>query len=195
MVAGYLEKSILLIGDSHAEHLATPLIKIANKSEFNFYLYRSKFIDKETISKFLIQNPNTVIVYSQYSNLDTDFNSLMSDLNFLSHISTKVIIFGQTPAYTDERLFMNGGSIATAWYKPKKVLPINHLNISSWNAGLKLKEYALNGKMSFIDPTESLCDKFSCWRFKDGKWLYFDDDHLSIYGANLFESDFLKYIK
>lgn len=51
-------------------------------------------------------------------------------------------------------------------------------------------------KLSILDPINTLCDTKKCISYKDGHFLYADDDHFSVYGsqyiAKYFESNIFK---
>jgi hypothetical protein len=44
----------------------------------------------------------------------------------------------------------------------------------------------------FIDPAEYICDENYCWAIKGGIPIYFDDDHLTVFGASLIVNDMFK---
>jgi len=39
-------------------------------------------------------------------------------------------------------------------------------------------------KLTVIDPSLFMCDEVNCYSYKNGQFLYADDDHFSVYGAN-----------
>lgn len=43
--------------------------------------------------------------------------------------------------------------------------------------------------VTIIDPAKQFCDDVSCIAVKDGKSLYFDDDHMSVHGAGFIAKD------
>uniref|UniRef100_UPI0026100603 SGNH hydrolase domain-containing protein n=2 Tax=Nitrosomonas TaxID=914 RepID=UPI0026100603 len=45
-----------------------------------------------------------------------------------------------------------------------------------------------------IDGAKPFCDEQWCWAMKDGKILYFDDDHVSLGGARLIAQEILPYL-
>lgn len=40
-----------------------------------------------------------------------------------------------------------------------------------------------SGKLTIIDPTPFMCSELKCYSYKNGQFLYADDDHFSVYGA------------
>jgi len=49
-------------------------------------------------------------------------------------------------------------------------------------------------KLVLLDPIDALCDKDNCMSFKNGKFLYADDDHFSVYGSFYIAKFFEKII-
>ncbi|MEM7709498.1 MAG: SGNH hydrolase domain-containing protein [Pseudomonadota bacterium] len=45
--------------------------------------------------------------------------------------------------------------------------------------------HELPAGVTVIDPTGFFCDRTRCYATRDGRALYFDDDHMSVYGAKL----------
>lgn len=70
-------------------------------------------------------------------------------------------------------------------------LPINNLIGTSTAFYLKRNEYVINhfnstqypDNVYFLKPKDVLCNEINCFAVKEGVPLYFDDDHLSIMGA------------
>ena len=64
-----------------------------------------------------------------------------------------------------------------------------------WNkrtAYLKEGISKLDKAINVIDPSKSLCDLENCYLVKNNRLLYFDQDHLSLNGANLIADEILK---
>jgi hypothetical protein len=59
------------------------------------------------------------------------------------------------------------------------------MNQDNFAAGDELIEFLRDNGISFLDPKPFFCSPISCTRWINDKWLYFDDNHLSIEGANL----------
>ncbi|GFD68751.1 acyltransferase family protein [Alteromonas sp. KUL106] len=83
-------------------------------------------------------------------------------------------------AYTKGLDFENLRGTETNWYLERNKAIINHFDDS---------EYPSN--VVFIKPYEHFCDSSFCYALKDGRALYFDDDHLSVYGASKLVADIL----
>jgi peptidoglycan/LPS O-acetylase OafA/YrhL len=64
------------------------------------------------------------------------------------------------------------------YYEKRNELILNHF---------KNTEYQDNVK--YIDPVKYICDKRDCWAIKEGLPIYFDDDHLTVFGASLIANE------
>ncbi|PRO68742.1 acyltransferase family protein [Alteromonas gracilis] len=75
--------------------------------------------------------------------------------------------------YTQSLSFENLKGTETNWFLKRNEVIISHFD----NA-----EYPDN--VVFVKPHKHFCDKELCYAVKDGRAVYFDDDHLSVYGAS-----------
>jgi peptidoglycan/LPS O-acetylase OafA/YrhL len=108
--------------------------------------------------------------------------SLISIAVSLSESGKEVILVLQAPlpgAHIDKY-------ISSAVYDKKRQL--NGLSRVEWNYIYSAKILLINElpeEIKVIDPEEIFCDESVCSVIKDSKALYFDDDHMSLYGASL----------
>lgn len=49
-------------------------------------------------------------------------------------------------------------------------------------------------KLTIIDPTHFMCDMEKCYSYKNGEFLYADDDHFSVFGAKFASTNFNEVI-
>ena len=75
--------------------------------------------------------------------------------------------------YTQSLDFENLKGTETNWFLKRNEAIISHFD----NA-----EYPNN--VVFVKPHKHFCDKELCYAVKDGRAVYFDDDHLSVFGAS-----------
>ena len=47
-------------------------------------------------------------------------------------------------------------------------------------------------KMKVIDPMPYMCEEDKCFSYKDGNFLYADDDHFSVFGSKYIAEKFSK---
>lgn len=75
--------------------------------------------------------------------------------------------------YNQSLDFKNLKGTETNWFLKRNEVIINHFDNT---------QYPEN--VTFVKPHEHFCDKELCYAVRDGRALYFDDDHLSVYGAS-----------
>lgn len=94
-------------------------------------------------------------------------------------------------------------------FLPKEVIPrpYDYFNISTNRSfidkSLYLKRMSIYRdyasllkppKLTILDPVEALCNVHSCSSTIDGKFLYADDDHLSVFGSNYIATYFKQVV-
>jgi peptidoglycan/LPS O-acetylase OafA/YrhL len=179
--------AVLLIGDSHAEHFSSAVFNVAAKNRLDFVILNdpdSDVIDFSLINKFNKKYDKLLLVYSRWwnKNFRSDYEK---NIVSLQQISSSLLVIGQTPVFPDQTLFFNSRSIFTSKYKSPKFYLTNEMNQDNFAAGDELIEFLRDNGISFLDPKQFFCSPISCTRWINDKWLYFDDNHLSIEGANL----------
>jgi len=108
--------------------------------------------------------------------------SLISIADSLSESGKEVILVLQAPlpgAHIDKY-------ISSAVYDKKSQL--SGLSRVEWNYIYSAKMLLISElpeEIKIIDPEDVFCDDSVCSVIKDSKALYFDDDHMSLYGASL----------
>lgn len=86
--------------------------------------------------------------------------------------------------YMQDLDFTNLKGTETGWYLRRNEVIRNHFD----NA-----QYPQN--VVFVKPQDFFCSKDFCHASKDGRALYFDDDHLSVYGASRLVQDIISKIR
>lgn len=82
--------------------------------------------------------------------------------------------------YTQSVSFENLKGTETYWFSKRNEVIISHFD----NA-----EYPNN--VVFVKPHKYFCDRELCYAVKGGRAIYFDDDHLSVYGASVLVNEMI----
>jgi hypothetical protein len=98
-----------------------------------------------------------------------------------------------TPVFPDKNEFMVSRPLLMKPYNPPKEFAIKSMDKTDFQASASLGEWARKNKIETLDLSSLFCNKLTCTRFSDGQWLYWDDDHLSVYGAALAEPELRSY--
>ena len=191
------DKSLLLIGDSHAGHISQAWIDAAHSQKSNAIIWKNLAcinstedssaayckISKQKLFDYSIRNKIDVAVVSFFIRNSSDIASRNSFIEELSRYVAEVVIIGQTPVFPDEDKFFVSKPIFFEPYNAPKSFPISKMNNQDNNASLAFEEWARNKGFRVIDPRSTFCNKSQCVRFQHNLWLYRDDDHLSVDGA------------
>ena len=206
-------KTVVLIGDSHAEQYFETLSKLAN--EINFQLmsmtfpgcrfvisnnlnsnFSEKCIDfnKQSLKELRSIAPDVVIL-SQALYSSEESSQLVEAINELDKLSFDLVIVGNNPSFPDMNTYMVARPRLFDSYKPQKSLLRNNLEKEIFQSSSSLLESMDKRAISTINPIPFFCDSRMCWRWLNGEWLYFDSNHLSVSGADLIAPAFKRLLE
>ena len=196
--------SVLLIGDSHAGMLSQIIVDEARKAHWESVIWthngypprlqdakdftlnpNSDLSVTNTIAqvKWIESNKPDIVVISALL-ITRDQPLFRNAVTYFSKIAKRVIVINETPLFTDARFFRSY-SILEKPYIPKKSIPLSEMNQSAFTAGEKFSVWAQLNNIETVDTVDLFCDKAQCTRFNNSGWLYFDNSHLSVAGAQL----------
>lgn len=188
--------SVSLIGDSHMQQYFEEF-KIIGKTENIDFVY---VIDISQVLSTKVKP--SVIIISEYHSFSSAQNlELFSQLLVrISNQKIPLLYIGDNPVFSDTHKYehyINPSMFFQIAEKigfnlvPDKFVHINQINKNSQFAG---QEYLETAKKlaTTIDTFALFCNSSTCRRFENGQWLYWDDDHLSIYGASLVAANIRK---
>ncbi len=112
----------------------------------------------------------------------------------LDSIGVKVIFVGPTPTFK-----LEAAQVAPEWFRTKKTdvnIPRDSVLKSGLAYTVAVSEVLSKTKNTYSwDPLVALCDQYNCNQILNGKLLYRDKHHLSLYGAELLAPDFIRFLK
>ena len=188
--------SVFLIGDSHMQQYFEEFKKIGKTENIDFVYVTD-------ISQVLRTKVKpSVIIISEYHSVSSVQNlELFSQLLVrISNQKVPLLYIGDNPVFSDYlkyKHYINPSMFFQIAEKigfklvPDKFVDINQINKNSQLAGQEYLE-AAKKLATTIDPFTLFCNSSKCRRFQDGQWLYWDDHHLSIYGASLVATNIRK---
>jgi peptidoglycan/LPS O-acetylase OafA/YrhL len=196
-------KSVLLIGDSHAGQLSQAVIDAAQQKGWGtiiwthgncpiqFKKYSNDAITNECLQAnlrtldWIIDTPPDLIIISQYTRAKYSQRALQEALAKIRNISSNIIFIENFPIFPDGEDFMIAKPLVMKAYNPPKWFPESKMMKEDLHYSKILAEYARNIGIRIVNFKSVFCEIEVCARFSNGKWLYRDDDHLSVYGASL----------
>ena len=204
---------IAVLGNSHATELAYGLAKVLEKNKSSILHYtmsgcRHNFKvlgEKSTVCqrwhdiviKKLTSNSSIKTVILSYRNesylQEQKYrNSLIEISDDLISAGKKVVLVLQAPlpgAHIEKYLSYNLQTLPST---------IRGISIENWNhtyraANSLIEE--ISNDVIVVDPADYFCESNECLVVKDGKALYFDDDHMSVNGAKIIAKGLVEILK
>lgn len=206
-------KTVLLIGDSHAGHYSQAVIDAASASNWDsviwthfgchiqFVVTNSGHANSKCISmnlkmrEYVIKNRPDAIIVSQYLHNSSSFIEIQSALLELKSLTSNILIIGNHPIFPYDKYFMKLNTILKFNYEPQKIVNENFMHKIDEESSINHLIWAERNGIKTENFKELFCKNGVCSRFSDGKWLYRDMSHLSIYGADLTVPFFTEYLE
>jgi peptidoglycan/LPS O-acetylase OafA/YrhL len=197
------DKTVLLIGDSHAGHISQALVEAAGLSGWNSVIWahdgcKIMFRESETnkvsrecaesnltTKEWIIQNNPDVVVVSQYLTRTDSFIDIREALMELQKVSAEIVLIKNNPVFPDGDDFMVSRPVLMKPYSPSKDFSVNEM-VNDHDAIMeRVSSWAKSEKIKVVDFSPLFCGSQKCKRFSSEGWLYRDDNHFSIAGARL----------
>jgi len=195
--------TVLLIGDSHAGHISQALIDSAKGKGWNAIVWthdgcKIQLVanEKEKVSEncammnrrlltWLDTAKPDLIVASQFINFDSDLEKFKDAIKSIQSKVTSLVIATNSPVFPDREDFMKARPLVMKPYVPPTSFPVSMMDTKDLNKSKKFQEWAITQNIPTIDFTSIFCDIERCIRKDRGEWLFRDENHFSVYGANL----------
>jgi peptidoglycan/LPS O-acetylase OafA/YrhL len=196
-------KTVLLIGDSHAGAISQAVVDAARNSKWNAVIWTHSGCHiqfEQSGSKNLtdaclnmnnkmrtwveINKPEAVIV-SQYMHLESSQSGVQNALIVLKEMVPNVLVVQNIPIFPDGANFMARNPLFMGKYLPPFSFKKTQMYSRDRNSSNILANWARKNGFTTVDFESLFCDNLVCSRYRDNGWLYRDAEHLSIKGASL----------
>lgn len=200
-----INKSILLIGDSHAGALSKAVLASGEILNMRTIIWthsgcpllikveihgvtpiQQKLCNQnlgKTINWIEKNKPDIVLIAVRIKSFN-QIHDFVEVLEKLSSLNTALIVFQQVPTFPAKGQYFDFKTFVKSEDEFIKEFPFKEFNFSD-----KLRsasdEILINRKVATIPVWRSFCSQSKCSRFGYGNWLYIDDNHLSIAGASI----------
>ena len=196
-------KTVLLIGDSHARHISQAVIDSAKSQNWNaviwtlsachFQLEVSKpneITEKcknrnSEIYHWIKKNKINSVIVSQFVNAESTQSDLRNALSALRLLVPNILLVENNPIFPDEKDFMVSRPLVMSPYEAPKKFALLSMQFKDKNASNQLAIWARNNGIFTVNFDSIFCDRETCTRWSNAGWLYRDDDHFSVAGAEL----------
>jgi peptidoglycan/LPS O-acetylase OafA/YrhL len=187
-----LEKSVLLIGNSHADALKTSFITVANQNSKGVYFWvqnnplmsnKSEVIEVANI----VRKEKISEVYLHFSSRAVKYESILALRNELNSMGVTLKVLGPIPTWpmnVPEELWRSrdSNSVSSALQQDyKSFAEANSEEINLY------KQRFIEGS-TFFDLGKILCQPNCAYQDFSGRPLYWDSGHLTLTGAKKLES-------
>ena len=154
--------------------------------------------NKEIINYLKYHKVDTVIVSQRSTAIEeTVFASSFREDKYLSLIgrnlvslkslANSVILVGPVPEFPDRQKLFGERLVWQGVYAPPKSFLGGEMLQDSFKDQLFYNSHTTEWGIQYIDSTSQFCTSAKCSRWDGTNWLYFDQDHLGIEGANLIQ--------
>jgi peptidoglycan/LPS O-acetylase OafA/YrhL len=206
--------TVLLIGDSHAGQFAQAVIDAAQSTNWNSVVWthggclvQFKREPSERVSdncikinyamkKWVKANQPHAIIVSQFVQSNSSQKNLRDALSDLQSIVPNIVLIENTPVFPDGGDFMVGRPLIMSPYKAPKKFAQSMMEQKDKIASNQLAKWARDNKISTMNLDSHFCNGEICTRWSDtAGWLYRDDNHLSVAGAELAIPQIITFLK
>jgi peptidoglycan/LPS O-acetylase OafA/YrhL len=195
--------TVLLIGDSHASHISQAIVDASQSTKWNAVVWTTpgchiqfqRSIPEQVsdnciyrnnlMKKWVEENRPYAIIVSQFVHSDSSQNDLRNALSTLRSIVPNILLIENNPIFPDEKNFMRQRPIVMPAYKPPKSFQQSMMQTVDKNASDLLANWAERNGVFTMSFDSLFCEKGVCSRYSNKGWLYRDDDHFSVVGAEL----------
>lgn len=187
---------VILLGDSHAEHLfiglaeAEPDLNVAFYVSYGVPLTENdnfKVIFEELLSNRKSQQVLVTFAYRlqiSSDNYNDVFDALELTIERLQQSKKVVSLLGEVPVFPVSAEFCKYGHRKTD-NRELCSISVNQVSDPSSEFLTKIEDLSRRRNIKSFKINQPLCDEISCGMIKDGQVLYRDDNHLNILGSRL----------
>jgi peptidoglycan/LPS O-acetylase OafA/YrhL len=204
----------LLIGDSQAAQISQVYIESAKEMGFNpgvwtlatceFILLSSEVsrLDTECLKhnnevlSWILDNKPKLVTVAQYIKPKSSYNELADAISQLTQAGIRTVLIENIPIFPDETLYMKNTTqlqlmLGKSYIPPKSFLRSEML-LDFESASSAVSKLVRSNGAETIKITDLFCNVFECRRFAANQWLYWDNHHLSVHGAELIKNRLMK---
>ena len=195
--------TVLLLGDSHAGHISQAVVDAAMNSNWHAVVwthggcpvqFRRSIKEQVTdnclvinnqMRNWVLKNKPKAIIISQFVRSDSSQGDLRNALLTLQLIVPNILLIENNPIFPDGKDFMISRPPFMSIYQPRKSFRLSEMQINDRNASNNLANWARKNKILTISFNSIFCTKENCTRHLGSDWLYRDNNHFSVAGAEL----------
>ena len=196
------ENKLLLVGDSHARHFFNEMQVVSSALSIDIYwlpYVLGADSSGNSFTKMIKNFSPRILVISQYNNNSDNFYRFTNQIDDLLLNGIDMLYLSDNPVFADYLYYLHG--VNPSFLSSKLQSPpifdvkINDLDQEAINISTMYTNSIINRDISYINLYSIFCDEIFCSRFKNEKFLFFDNHHLTLYGASLIRNDLLQLLE
>ena len=204
-------KTVLLIGDSHAAQFSQALIEAAGELNWRAAVWTMPACSVQfrnvnqsvvyfgclkrnlKIIKWIRENKPDAIILSQYVTREQSQIELRRAISEIKLEVPSILLVANTPVFPD--VMFPGHLLFDFKYldKTPKEIKTYDMNNSNLGASMSLQSWAQSSGIQTVDFTQLFCNQKICSRWSEKGWLFSDSGHLSLLGANMCKPYFANF--
>ena len=196
------EKKLLLVGDSHAMHFFKEMQLVSNSMSIDIYWLPYVLGSNSSRNSFtrMVQDLSPqVLVISQFNNNLDNLYTFKNQIDDLLLNGVKMLYLSDNPVFNDYLQYSHGvnpGFLSSKLQSPPIFdVKINDLDQKAMKISTMYTSAIRDRDISHLNLYKIFCDETSCSRFKHDNFLFFDDHHLTLYGASLIRNDLQRLLE
>jgi peptidoglycan/LPS O-acetylase OafA/YrhL len=195
------DKKIVLVGDSHADHFIGVMRNLSARTNAHIYYlgYRvENYIQDSSFEKSLNKiNPSLVIV-SQFNRDILQKDNFRESLNLMQDRGIKVLFIADNPHFSDYLHYLHhvNPSFTSVFFVNSPMDEVDALELEN-NSRIVSSAYLEVAKLlnvEYLDLYKSFCPQDICLRKIDGQYLFYDNHHLSVKGAEFVQEELIEKV-
>ena len=196
------EKKLLLVGDSHARHFFREMQVVSSALSIDIYwlpYVLGADSSRNSFTRVIKNFSPQMLVISQFNYNSDYFYRFENQIDDLLLNDINMLYLSDNPVFTDYLHYLHGvnpGFLSSKLQSPPIFdVKINDLDQEALKISTMYTNAIIDRDISYINLYSIFCDEIFCSRFKNGNFLFFDDHHLTLYGASLIRNNLLQLLE
>lgn len=195
------DKKIVLVGDSHADHFIGIMRNLSAKTNAHIYYLGGRvenYIQGTSFENSLNKiNPDLVIA-SQFNRNILQEDNFREGLNLMQSRGIKVLFIADNPHFFDYLHYLHhvNPSFTSLFLSNPPLDKVDALELEK-NSRIAPSAYLEVAKLlnvEYLDLYGSFCPQDICLRKFDGHYLFYDNHHLSVKGAEFVQEELIEKV-
>ncbi len=195
------DKKIVLVGDSHADHFIGVMKNLSAKTNAHIYYLGGRvedYIQGTSFENSLNRIKPNLVIASQFNQNVLQKDNFREGLNLMQNRGIKVLFIADNPYFSDYLHYLHhvNPSFTSLFLSNPPLDKVDALELEK-NSRITPRAYLEVAKLlnvEYLDLYESFCPQDICFRKFDGEYLFYDNHHLSVKGAEFVQEELIEKI-